>query len=825
MDRYLKVGIHLLSIRYMLAAIICCLLLRPVTVAAQDSTARSHHVLDSSNQSPPFKELKPIVIKASEPPVRVKDDTVSYNVGSFHARPNAELGDVMNKMPGMEVDETGQVTALGRPIERVLVNGKRFFDGDPTFAIKMLPPDVVVRVEVYDDRSDQAKFTGVDDGIRIHTLNIITRIDVSKGTTGRMMAGVGNDGLYNTTGNLTHFDKSRIISVVEGANNTTGTAGGTSHLWNGGLNYTDNYGAHTRFNASYSQNHNATTTSSTSHTQNLVPGDSSFFVQSSQQGHNSGGSQRFNENLETDIDSADQLTLRGALSWRQTASASGSASATTKGVTQPANSSVNQNTDGNNNANGNFSLLYGHRFHNRRRSISLSINGTRGTTEDNGTNDYTNQFYVASGDSIVSARQTFHAPGKNTGSGLSLSYVEPVSRNATMDLSYTYSSSLSQTARYTYALDSLTNAPVPDSQLTNTFSNRYRTQNVGLGYSYSVKKYRFNAGVAMQQADNRSVNAYKDQVLTQSYVNFNPQANFDYTPKPGSSLNFRYAGNPVQPSLEELQPLINNTDPLHVSIGNPRLRQSFSHQFYLRYMVIKSPGFQPLYLNVGANIQENTIVQKTNTNLSTGADTTTPVNLGGNYSFRANVGYGLPLKALKSNLSIGAGFSDSHTEGFINNTLNGTSNYEIKGNVRFTTNLDKYLDANINVSPDYHLTHYSAEAANNNHYLEMGVSGNTTFYTNDGWLVSSAVNITAYSGRSAGYNTTITLWSASVGHLFFKKKRGELKFTVYDLLNQNRAVNRSETPTMIQDTESKLLARYAMLSFTYNLRKFGPGGR
>src|SRR5882757_2036252 len=216
--------------------------------------------------------LQEVVVQ--RPPVTIHKDTVEYNAGSFTTKPNAVAEDLLKKMPGIQVDKSGTITAQGETVTRVLVNGKRFFNDDPKLATRNLPPDIIEKIQVFDDLSDQSKFSGFDDGNRVKTINIVTRRDRRQGYFGKAVAGAGTDQNYDESANFHRFNNDEQISLLGQANDINkqnftpeggsggrggrggGGGGGSSNtgvttVWAGGANYRNSFGPKTEVYGSY----------------------------------------------------------------------------------------------------------------------------------------------------------------------------------------------------------------------------------------------------------------------------------------------------------------------------------------------------------------------------------------------------------------------------------------------------------------------------------------------------------------------------------------------------------------------------------------------
>jgi hypothetical protein len=269
-----------------------------------------------------------------------------------------------------------------------------------------------------------------------------------------------------------------------------------------------------------------------------------------------------------------------------------------------------------------------------------------------------------------------------------------------------------------------------------------------------------------------------------------------------------------------MQPVIDNSDPLNVVIGNPDLKQSFTHSFRLLYNSFDNVHFRNIFATVNASFIHNQISSAVITNPVTGADTIRYANLNGTYNISAFFNYGFQLKKPKLNLNLTTNFTNNRSVTLINNTTNFTQNYTIGETIRFTTNLKNNFDMNFSATPTYNIARYSVQPDLNENYFSQALNAEATYYTKSGWLLEANFDYTAYSGRSAGYNTSVPLLNAAIAKQFLKNKQAELRFSVFDLLNQNVSIERNVTENYIQDVQTKVLTRYFLLTFTYNLKNF-----
>lgn len=814
---------------------------------------------------PQFHKLEDVVVQT--PPIIIKKDTVEYAAGMFATKPNATAEDLLKKLPGVDVDQNGNVKAQGETVQRVEVNGKRFFGDDVKTATQNLPSDVIDKIQVFDDQSDQSAFTGFDDGNRVKTINIITK--KNSGSFGKFIAGAGNKSLYDVAANYNSFTGNRQISFIGQANNTNkqnftvqdifgssggggrgggfgggnrGSSGGGNYSGGNrgivqrlnsnsnnsgiittaaaGLNYRDQWGKNTNVYGSYFYNNLLTSKDQKTLTQNFVPNDTSIFNNQDQSSRSRVINQRLNLNIETKFDSLNSLIIRPNVSYQQTTNSSNAVTNTIQGKLNLNNANATADSY-NKGYNSNIDALYRHRFLKKGRTFSLDVNGSGNSNNGNGDNYSVTDYLNNGADSVHTINQ--HYTSKTDGSGISTTaaYTEPIGKHSQLEMDYNYNYNKNNAIKTTYGFDSATQKfSSIDSLLTNNYKNTYSSNRVTLNYRIQSNNMNISFGNGIQFGDLKSVNDSKNIFLTQHYTNLYPTANFNYRFSRTSSLRFNYSGRTSQPNVTQLQPVIDNSDPLNVEIGNPDLKQSFTQSFRALYNSFDNVHFRNMFATINASFIHNQISSAVITNPATGVDTIRYANLNGTYNISAFFNYGFQLKKPKSNLNFTTNFTNNRSVTLINNATNYTQNYTIGETFKLTTNLKQNFDMNFSATPTYNIARYSVQPNQNENYFSQALNIEATYYTKSGWILESNFDYTAYSGRASGYNTSVPLLNAAVAKQFLKNKRGELRFSVFDLLNQNISIARNVTENYIQDVQTKVLTRYALLTFTYNLPNF-----
>jgi hypothetical protein len=807
-------------------------------------------------------------VTVTQSPVKMNKDTVEFTASAFKTKPNAVAEDLLKKIPGIQVDKDGGIKAQGETVQRVLVDGKRFFGDDPKMATRNLPPDIIDKIQVFDAASDQSAFTGFDDGNRVKTINITTRKDKRKGYFGRAALGAGansDDALYDNNINISKFNGDQQITFTGQANNvnkqnfsvqdmlgslggggfggggggrgggaTMGGGGGGGLLGTGGgggivktlaagLNYKDNWGTKTQFSGSYFYNDQTTTRDQNSLTENLVTGstDSSIFSKQVQSSVTNNKNHRINFNIETNFDTSNTLIIRPNISFQNTHSETFQTTSSTRGKLTSLNSSRVNSVRDNEGINGSLEATFRHRFAKKGRTYSIGLNSSYNTNDGSGSNWSQNQYNLPSRSYTDTLDQiyTTNRDGKNNSA--TLSYTEPIGKNKQIEFNYNISSNVNNSGRATQGYNKATNnydIAVPN--LSNIFENTFNANRVTVNYRIQNAKYNFSIGSGLQVGDLVSKNISTNVNLKQHFVNLFPSANFRYDFTKAKNMRFFYNGRTSQPSAEQLQPVIDNSNPLLIRTGNPNLKQQFSHSFRFLFNSFDIFTQKIIFATLSGSFIENDI-QNSTTISGGGVQTIKPVNLSGTYNINGFFNYGFPIKKPKSNLNLMANVSRNQTQTLVNSISNFTRNTNLGGTISWTTNIKEGFDMNFSSNSNLTMARYTLQPQQNGDFFSQTVSTEATIYSKSGWVLSTDFDYIYNAGRSEGFNTSIPLWNASLSKQMLKNKAGELKFYVFDLLNQNISISRNVTSNYIQDLQTRVLKRYFMISFTYNLRKFG----
>ena len=810
--------------------------------------------------------LEEVTVKAQRPPVVVNGDTLEFNAESFRTKPNAVVEDMLKKMPGVEVDKDGTIRVNGKRISRVLVNGKDFFNGDPKMATRNLSADAIDKVQVFEKQSDQSEFTGIDDGNKTPTINLKLKKDKKNAAFGKASMAAGTKDRYDGQFNINKFNGDQQLSAIGMANNTnrqgfsimdmlnfSGQArkmmsgGGARIVINnenddefglpvaginnsqgitrtiaGGLNYNDTWKKKTEVNASYFYNNLLLDNTRNTNRQNILPGNEFTYLQNSSTA-NKTSSNRFNFSVDHKIDSFNSIKLSSVFGYQ-------------KGANEKHNDYQSFNDKILNNGFSNTSnstegyvtsqeLLYRHKFRKRGRTLSLTGSMQYNDSRGRGTLDAINNFFD---NGTVNRRDTLDQQTRlnslTQSYGVNASYTEPLSKRSLLEFRGFYNTNLGDLDRKTYDYNTSTGKhDVMNKTLSNAFENRYDYTGGGISYRVQQKKYGFNVGANLQYAQLNS--HLKDSAfrVKQHFTNLLPVASFNYSFTRTKTLRVDYTTSTSQPAAKQLQPVKDISDPLNVIEGNPALKQSYTHTASMQFFNASPAQQRNLFVFLNYTATQNAIVYSDKIS-NNGERTSIPVNADGVYNISASIDRGFRIKKLNTRIELGLTGNYNHSVNFINDAKNNTGIASVMPRINASYSYKELLDISAGARVSYNNARYSLQPSLNNNYWRQVYEFEATVNLPAGFSINTDFSYTAYTGRSNGYNTRIPLWNASLGKQVLKNRKGEIKLSAFDLLNQNIGIDRNGNTTYVEDVQYKTLQRYFTLGFTYSLQKAGNGG-
>lgn len=786
-------------------------------------------------------QLSGVEVKSQIPPVVVKKDTIEINAATLKVKENSVVEDLLKKVPGVDVAKDGTVTTQGETIKRVRVDGKDFMGSDPLLATKNLPADMVDKIQIIDDMSEQSKFSGVDDGNREKIINIVTKNGIkNKGYIGNNSVGYGSDDRYDVNLNVNRFDENQQISLIGQFNNVNKQNFGRNRSFSGGrvsfggggaqqqgitttnaagINFGDTYEDGTKFNGSYFFNKTSLFNTNTTRSQTFL-GDNVNTNNSDLNSNTDQLNHRLSFMVDTKLDSTTSIRIEPNISYSDNSGNSvtnyvrnsliGNATGSQTYLTHATAPQVSNN------------LLLRKKFARRGRTISLNLNTSLNDSKANNFN--INPETVVDENNNVTFDDLNQLNNNKTNSfnnTARLVYTEPLSKTTFLELNYQNGYAHDNSQRFVYNYNTATNSyDIVDAKYTNEFENTTITNALGLSFSQNEKKYNWNVGLALQQTHRENDNLTTGNLFKQNFTNLTPSAEFRYNFSNSKRLRIRYDGRTNQPSISQIQPIPDNTNTQTILVGNPNLKPSFSNSLRIFYNNFDFASYRTLFLGAfvtqtfnGFGNSQRLIDDPNDDNYGKIANSYT--NVDGNISANAFGSLSLPLikGTNKLNFQINAGASYGHSTNFTTNLENVTNDYSINNGYKLVSNLDK-LDMVAGISGSW--SHSTYTVGNNTKYYTLAPNIDISYLFPGNIRLQTDVTYNKLTGRGAGFDTDYTLMNAYISRQFFNNK-GTFKLSVNDLLNQNTGVLRTSTNNSIIDQNFNVLKRYYMLTFTYSL--------
>ena len=822
------------------------------------------------------ENLNEVTVAEKAVSATVEGDTVSFNARAYKTTQNASAKDLVEKMPGIQ-DNDGEIQAQGEKVQQVLVDGKQFFGQNPKTALSTLPAEVVDKIQVFDDKSEQSKTSGVDDGTRVKTLNIVTKINMRNGEFGKVYAGYGSDDRYSTGSNLNMFRGERRLSILAQVNNinqqnfstedllgvvadnsggkrrgrgpggkrpsflsgfsANGSAndfmvnpsGGVSETQAWGANYQDKWGKKVDVSSSYFYN-KGENVSTTNTYQEYYLGNT--------QGQEY---EEFSNSLSTNINhkfnakAVYKLSPKASFFYLPSFSMQdnlGNTTDTSKTLAEAiAINSLNQRFNSDFLAlKATSNLMFRYNGEKRGRSLFLqwnnSMDRTKGINQLNSINENINQ--------IENIDQNGDLDEDLDGLKASIMYSEPIGKKGLgMFFTYDYSNSINVMNQEMLS-GVIDNSPGQlDSLLSIRYNNDWSTHTAGIGTRKFGRKGGFVVRLKYELAelDNKQTIPVSENRV-QGFNNFLPFALYRARLKNKASWFSMYRSYTTKPTAKQLSPVVDNSNPLQLSQGNAQLTQQFGHWLMSKYNFANTNKDVVFYAMLNGGWSNNFIGQSTYTAtrdldsslnsvvLSKGTQLTKPVNLDGQYSFNAFLTYGMPLEAIKSNLNMNISSRLTNIPSMINLMKSNTLNQSYELGLVISSNISEKLDFTLSTKTAYNSSENSLNSTLDNIFWVQTNKIKLDWILPMGFTFRSNFRYQNFYGLGTDLDNSVLLWTAGVGKQLFKNKRGEIQLSVFDILNQNNNISQNFYDSYYEATNRNVLTRYFMVNFSYNIRKF-----
>lgn len=829
--------------------------------------------LGVQKMEPASTMLGEVEIKGERAPVTIKKDTIEFNAGSFKTQPNAVVEDLLKKMPGMEVDNDGTIRAQGETVQRVTVDGKEFFGRDPKLATRNLPADAVDKVQVFDKKSDQAAFTGIDDGQREKTINLELKEEKRNGMFGNVTAGYGtpNDRFTGRL-SLNRFSKGQQFSIVGTANNVNeqgfsiddymtftggasafaggggggartitvtggggggggggmqlggGQTNGIMQTYGGGLNFNKDIGKKTKFSANYFVNylvHDIKQETEREYFDETAP--IGFYNDVSNQ-HSTNLNHRLNTIIDHEIDSANSIkwtngvTLSNTNSLQegitQTLTFENDPLVTNDRVTRADGTSLSYNSE----------LLYRHKFGKKGRTFSSTLNFSLQNSDRDGTlkGTYTTPEIP---DSVYNQRNA--QATDNLTYGAALSYTEPLGGRKYLEANYNVRLTKNDVDRAVYDIQD--GSETENDRLSSKYNSDYLYQRAGLNFKINRDNSSLTVGGAFQQTlltgDILKPVAQKTNI-DRTFANFLPSLHYNYDFDNNMRLRADYETSMQAPTIQQLQPTIDNSNLPNIYVGNPNLKPSYQHSLRLNFSKFDPVSFVSFFAFINATYTTDAITNSQSIN-NNGAITTIPVNVDNNMNLSGNVNASIPLSKLFSRFNIGLNARDQKSISVSNETQFDVDQLTLGGNLRYTFTYKEFFDLSLATNLSQQRTNYES-GQQDQKYFNKTYTAESNINFLKVYRLSGNLNYMQYQNQSNNSTISIPMLNMSFSRYILKANAGEIKLSVNNLLDRRLGISQSANTLYFERQTMNSLGRYFMLSFTYAInRHLNPmgGGR
>ncbi|MDB5121128.1 MAG: TonB-dependent receptor [Sphingobacteriales bacterium] len=833
-----------------------------------------HFTLDSTKQDHDFgdlnlflksKLLEEVIIKGNVTAIKIKGDTTEYNAKAFVIEANSKVEDLLKQLPGIEVDKDGKITAQGQKVNKVLVDGEEFFGDDPTLVTKNIRGDMVDKVQVYDKKSDQAAFTGIDDGVKDKTINIKLKENKKNGYFGKLDAGLATSEYTQSQGMFNAFKAKKKFSAY----GTLGNTGQTGLGWrdnekysssniemseegyfmisgsddelssfdgryngegiplakSGGLHYDSKWNNDKEsLNTNYKVGSIGIDGTKNYLSQNNLP--TGIINNNSDQAFNNYMfRQKLDITYQIKLDSSSNLKISVDGTLKDNNTENSYSALTTQANNQLVNKSIRNLTNDGTQKMFNGTVFWNKKFKKAGRTMSINVkqslneNDTKGFL--NSSVDFYNEQGGISKTDLIDQYKTNST--SNTGFNTTLTYSEPFSKTFAVNMTYGFGINNSTADRKSFNETTPNNYETLDPLYSNNFKLDQQSNQVGAVFNYKKNKTLINFGTKVSDVKFEQVNLYTDQEYRRDFLNWNPQASYQYKFSQQKSIRFNYSGNSSQPSIDQIQPIRVNNDPLNITLGNPDLKPSFQNAFNLNYNSYKVLSGQSIYLSGNYSFINNPIVNNSTTNNSTGESTYQWFNLDKKLSNFGMYLYG-GQKVTKHEIYIGINANVNRNIYFnlTNGALNKTTSYNYASSLSISQYKPKKYNFNVSIGPSYSDRKSSLQKDFNN--SGWGLNSDVWFSVNlPGKMEISSNGSYKFTQKTQSFNQDFdrTIWNSSISKKFFKTENVRLSLSGNDLLNQNVGFDRSVNSNLITQNSYTTIKRYYMLSLAWDFNKMG----
>ena len=825
--------------------------------------------------TPILQELYEVVVKAAKAPLMMRGDTLEYDASKFKVPPGATLEDLLRKLPGMQIDADGNIVAQGQQVQKVTVDGRRFFGGNTKMATQNLNAESISKLQLYDDKSEQSKLTGVEDGIKEKTLNVELKEEAKKGGFGKISAAGGTDGRWSSNASYNKFDKVNQFSIIGYGNNVNQTglswddlqefrgsgafqfgdtgdfgfnasggmmiisfSGGDSedsfeipfnNLSSGfsnnqaiGVNY-NHLKDKKDFSGNYFYSRSDQIVESFNSRTNFLQNNSAFTSTDQSLQNNVAGHHRATVRFQNELDSANTITInaKGRLSSLSTSLAS---------LQELIRSSTEQSQMERNNRSNRWSgsfqgtAIFRHKFEKSGKNFAASLSNTYSHSDQDGIQKSVvdlvnstdpNSFFR----NLDQLNQSLNS--SNTIKS-SLLFVEPVNKVLFWESFYNFSQSTSEINRRVFDVETSDILQL-NPELSRFFDNTITYNRLGSSVRYANKGSNLSLGLAASNFNlNGRFSVEKDSemlgTVNKNYLNLTPNLSYWKTMKGNKRLNAGYSMGVAPPNIADLQPYKDISNPLYIREGNPDLQPEVTHSLNAGYNMYDPATFINLYFSLNSTFYTSQVVQNQTIDPETFVTTFKAGNVAGGQRYTSYLGFGFPIVKTKINAFLSANPSYSRSLALINSqeTETNTLSQSIGANLDLTPTewLSLYAGSSFRLSK----TKYEQNPSQNQDIVNWSAYTNMNIKLPKAFYFDMKFNYSRFENESFGFSQEVPILNAFVYKLIGEAKKWEIRLSAYDIFKQNETISQFAGQNFVSTGRIETLSRYFLLGVTYNMR-------
>lgn len=801
--------------------------------------------------------LKEIIV--TQQAIRIKGDTTEYLADSFRVRPNATVEDLLKELPGIQVDNSGRITAQGQSVQRILVDGDEFFSDDPTIATRNLRADAVQKVQVFDKKSERAELTGVDDGQRNRTINLELKENAKRGYFGKLSAG-GLDKYYNFQAMINAFKAKRKLSAFAITSSTQETGfgaidaktygfsagsvqtseetgglmissskeemgagdyrgGGLPESIKAGIHYSNKWNEEkVALNGNYLLNNLKVKFNSSSLSQNIIENgvyynDSKVNSYSDRWRNTAKGTL----NLKTDSFSTLRIDVNADMGTDDIENEYQMQNLTDQN--RIINNNLRKTISHNDYKTGSLAALYRRKLKKNGQSFSVNVSQSfSGAERETRLNSKSNYFDPVTGNlklkDTVDQRKTIDLKGSNL--TLGTTYTHPLSQTSLLMFDYTFTNSVAEADRQTYNLSIGGMHNVPDYSLSNNFEFIYNVHKGGIQYRYTKGKANVSTGANISSTNLKQTDHYADTSGNRSYLNFYPRLDFTYRFSPYRNLTFGYTGSTGQPGIYQIQPLVDNLDPMNILVGNPNLKPYFTNEFQIFFSDVKISTERYFYTGADMSLINNGINESYRLD-EFGRNISQFTNTNGNFSSNifALVNYKIPNSSWRVGMGPLAQIIRYSNFVELKESITNTSNFRLRTTAQ--GRVKDRLAIKFAAMPGYYISSSNLSKEADLHFWATNITADSYYQFPMNLEIGTSV-IADFRQKVTSFdkNNSIIVWNAYVEKRFLKDGSLALRASIFDILDQNKGYSRYQLARGFYEQRVATWGQYGLISLTYN---------